>query len=219
MSSFIWCMIVFPTQRNSQMAGRELRDLVFSSHSSIVLQTVLHSTASYNAFSAGDVIWDGIRMQGINVWCLLIPKMYFSFDLIDVQLYTVKIWHPCIFSTKIWTSIKSSKKYIFGILKCHISTPCTQIPSQNPSPTYKPFKDTVIPSTCVCSIVCGGNSNPMKEENLPLFCSSIAGSGKFQFSGIIAKAERRGSLPHRVIGLQFCMEKSEAFSKMATLIE
>ena len=69
--------------------------------------------------------------------------MYFSFDLIDVQLYTVKIWHPCIFSTKIWTSIKSSKKYIFGILKCHISTPCTQIPSQNPSPTYKPFKDTV----------------------------------------------------------------------------
>ena len=103
-----------------------------------------HNTASYNAFSAGDVIWDGIRMQGINVWCLLIPKMYFSFDLIDVQLYTVKIWHPCIFSTKIWTSIKSSKKYIFGILKCHISTPCTQIPSQNPSPTYKPFKDTVL---------------------------------------------------------------------------
>ena len=102
------------------------------------------STASYNTFSAGDVIWDGIRMQGINVWCLLIPKMYFSFDLIDVQLYTVKIWHPCIFSTKIWTSIKSSKKYIFGILKCHISTPCTQIPSQNPSPTYKPFKDTVL---------------------------------------------------------------------------
>ena len=101
------------------------------------------STASYNAFLASDVIWDGIRMQGINVWCLLIPKMYFSFDLIDVQLYTIKIWHPCIFSTKIWTSIKSSKKYIFGILKCHISTPCTQFPSQNPSPTYKPFKDTV----------------------------------------------------------------------------
>ena len=24
-------------------------------------------TASYNAFSAGNVIWDGIRMQGINV--------------------------------------------------------------------------------------------------------------------------------------------------------
>ena len=69
--------------------------------------------------------------------------MYFLFDLIEVQLYTIKIWHPCIFSTKIWTSIKSSKKYIFGILKCHISTPCTQFPSQNPSPTYKPFKDTV----------------------------------------------------------------------------
>ena len=109
------------------------------------VRLVLHSppTVSYNAFSAGDVTWDGIRMQGINVWCLLIPKMYFSVDLIDVQLYTVKIWHPCICSTKIWTSIKPSKKYIFGILKCHISTPCTQIPFQNPSPTYKPFKDAV----------------------------------------------------------------------------
>ena len=43
MSSFIWGMIVFPTQRNSQMAGRELRDLLFSPHSSIVLLTVLHT--------------------------------------------------------------------------------------------------------------------------------------------------------------------------------
>ena len=43
MSSFIWGMIVFPTQRNSQMAGRELRDLLFSPHSSIALLTVLHT--------------------------------------------------------------------------------------------------------------------------------------------------------------------------------
>lgn len=27
----------------------------------------IRNTASYNAFSAGDVIWDGIQMQGINV--------------------------------------------------------------------------------------------------------------------------------------------------------
>ena len=40
--------------------------------------------------------------------------------------------------------------------------PCTQIPSQNPSPTYKPFKDTVISNhMCqfvdqgiICSIMC-----------------------------------------------------------------
>ena len=43
MSSFIWGMIVFPTQRNSQMAGRELRDLLFSPRSSIDLLTVLHT--------------------------------------------------------------------------------------------------------------------------------------------------------------------------------
>ena len=43
MSSFIWGMIVCPTQRNSQMAGRELRDLLFSPRSSIVLLTVLHT--------------------------------------------------------------------------------------------------------------------------------------------------------------------------------
>ena len=60
-----------------------------------------------------------------------------------MQIYSIEIWQPCFFSTKIWTSINSNENYIFGIGKHHILTPSTQIPSQIPSPTQKPFKDPV----------------------------------------------------------------------------
>ena len=38
--------------------------------------------------------------------------------------------------------------------------PCTQIPSQNPSPTYKPFKDTVY----LTSLLWCSRNNPEEEE-------------------------------------------------------
>ena len=43
MSSFRFGIKTHPTPRNSQVTGRELRHLLFSPHSSIVLLTVLHT--------------------------------------------------------------------------------------------------------------------------------------------------------------------------------
>ena len=48
-----------------------------------------------------------------------------------------------LLQSKIWISMESNINYIFGILRRHISTPCTQFLSLITSLTYRFLKDYV----------------------------------------------------------------------------